>query len=256
METKSTLNAALLAAQKQMVGASKDSTNPHFKSRYADLESILDAVKGPLNDEGIIIAQPITRFDNEWCVITMLMHVDTGETLQSHMPIVCKDLGDPQKWGSAITYARRYSLQSLVALPAIDDDGNTASAQTPPRKQAPATKPTSTPPAPEPPADPEATDKAACITRAWETAKHWGCDSTDWQAYFRNKGFDSSKAAPLDMLRRFKTSLESKAELLSQWPGNPDDAREFLATHGGVINTHIDDIRAALIDAVRAQEAP
>jgi hypothetical protein len=126
-----------------------------------------------------------------------------------------------------------------------------------PVAEAPSTPPPSaTPPAPEPPADPEAKDKATCITRAWETAKHWGCDSTDWQAYFRNKGFDSSKAAPLDMLKRFKASLENKAELLDQLANvaGADHCRDWLQTHGGIINCHIDDIRAALTEAVRAQE--
>jgi hypothetical protein len=113
---------AFLVAQKSIQGAHKDSQNPHFKSKYADLESVMDAVKVPLNSAGIIIVQPIVGDK----VLTALIHAETGERIESEMPIVCKDPSDPQKWGSAITYARRYTLASLCALPAVDDDGNEA----------------------------------------------------------------------------------------------------------------------------------
>jgi len=122
---------AFLVAQKQIQGAHKDSTNPHFKSKYADLESVMDAVKVHLNNAGIIIVQPIVG-DR---VLTALIHAESGERIESDMPIVCKDPSDPQKWGSAITYARRYTLSSLCALPAVDDDGNEAAKA--PKQQAP-----------------------------------------------------------------------------------------------------------------------
>ena len=117
---------ALLTAQKRIEGAQKDSTNPHFRSKYADLESVMDAIKTPLNDAGIIITQPIENIGGEWCITSKLTHAESGQEISCSMPILSKDAGDPQKWGSAVTYARRYTLSSLVALPALDDDGNEA----------------------------------------------------------------------------------------------------------------------------------
>ena len=136
-ETKKAIYAALLTAQKEMNGAKKNAQNPHFKSDYPTLESVLDAVKEPLNNAGVVIMQPMELRGEAWSVVTRLIHAESGEVIESAMPVVAKDMSDPEKWGSAITYARRYTLQALVSLPATDDDGN-AGAE-PPRKQA--TKP-------------------------------------------------------------------------------------------------------------------
>ena len=121
------INEALLAAQRNISTVIKNERNPHFKSDYATLASVIAAVKTQLNNEGILVTQPVEQHtEGAYCVVTRLTHVPTGQTAESTMPIVAKDMHDPQKWGSAITYARRYPLQSLVLLPAIDDDGNAA----------------------------------------------------------------------------------------------------------------------------------
>ena len=129
------LNAALLEAQKKIAAAIMDAKNPHYKNDYATLRAVIEAVKAPLNDAGIMVVQPLVYWspseagEGKWCIETRLVHVATGETLVSRMPIVAKDMNDPQKWGSAITYARRYTLQSVATLPSAkseEDDGNKA----------------------------------------------------------------------------------------------------------------------------------
>lgn len=110
---------AFLKAQKNIQSVIKDSNNPFFKSKYADLTAVIDACKDHLNKEGIAILQPVEGMTVE----TILMH-ESGEWFSSSTPIVSKDEHNPQALGSAITYAKRYGLQSMVLLPAEDDDGN------------------------------------------------------------------------------------------------------------------------------------
>ncbi len=114
---------ALLNAQKKMGGVKKSSTNPFFKSKYADLASVLDACKEALNSEGISVLQPVRHEGSNVLVQTMLLHT-SGELLEATMLVM--PAPDMQKLGASITYARRQSLQSFLALPAEDDDGETA----------------------------------------------------------------------------------------------------------------------------------
>lgn len=119
------LAKALNKAQDQMGGAVKDAANPFFKSKYADLSSVVKAVKQPFADNGISYSQfPLTE-DGMVGVETILMHV-SGEWIASKLllPVTKKD---PQAAGSAITYARRYALQAAAGIPSEDDDGNLGS---------------------------------------------------------------------------------------------------------------------------------
>jgi hypothetical protein len=118
--------AALLKAQKEMGNAVKDSNNPFFKSKYADLNSVREACMPLLNENGIVVIQPMVTIDGFEYVKTVLMH-ESGETIESFTKILCKAQNDPQAYGSGVTYARRYGLQSLVSIGADDDDGNHAS---------------------------------------------------------------------------------------------------------------------------------
>lgn len=115
------ITVAFLKAQKDIVSVIKDQTNPYFKSKYADLTGVIEACKDQLNSNGIAILQPIDGMEVE----TILIH-ESGEFFSSKTPIVVKAPNDPQALGSAITYAKRYGLQSMVLLPAEDDDGNSA----------------------------------------------------------------------------------------------------------------------------------
>jgi hypothetical protein len=93
--------------------------------KFADINQILDLVKGPLDEVGLALSQPIIITDGILSVQTMLIHVGTGESLVFPGP-GCPVKGDPQHTGSAITYFRRYALVSLFALEAEDDDGGVA----------------------------------------------------------------------------------------------------------------------------------
>lgn len=122
---------ALLAAQKTMGAATKGANNPYFKSKYADYSAVLEAVKGPFNENGIVLMQPLVNQDGKNFVKTVLAHAESGEIYESLTEVVCSKERDPQAFGSAITYARRYGLQSLPCLPTEDDDGNAAADKTP-----------------------------------------------------------------------------------------------------------------------------
>lgn len=119
------ITKALLTAQKKMEAAVKGSKNPYFKSSYADYNSVLEASKGPLNEVGVVILQPHVTNERGTFVETILLH-ESGEFIISETKVSVAKENDPQALGSAITYARRYGLQSLVSLPAEDDDGEKA----------------------------------------------------------------------------------------------------------------------------------
>ena len=114
-----------LAEVKREVGkVSKNSKNPHFKNTYADLNALIDAVEPILLEKGLLMLQPI----EDGNVTTIIIDCESSESIQS--AIALPNLLDPQKLGSAITYFRRYTLQSLLSLQAEDDDGNKASKPT------------------------------------------------------------------------------------------------------------------------------
>ena len=120
---------ALVKAQKAFGPALKSSTNPHFKSRYADLAACVEAVISGLNDNGIALIQKCHNCDNGVMVETVLIH-ESGEMLECGTLHVPASKQDPQGYGSALTYARRYSLMAACGIAPEDDDGNSASRKT------------------------------------------------------------------------------------------------------------------------------
>lgn len=119
------ISIALLKAQKEMGAALKDAKNPYFKSSYADLGAVIDAIKEPLNKNGITFLQAV-KGDHEFPSIeTMLLH-ESGQFLCSRTPVFCSKPKDPQAFGSGITYSKRYALQAFLGLPTKDDDGEAA----------------------------------------------------------------------------------------------------------------------------------
>ena len=133
-ETKaahSTIAKALATAQIKMGKALKSANNPHFKSKYADLASVVDACMPALNEAGIAVIQPTTDDDNGRYVETILIHGESGETLKCRVPLIVSK-NDMQGYGSAVTYARRYGLMSMAGIAPEDDDGNAASKAPPP----------------------------------------------------------------------------------------------------------------------------
>lgn len=132
METSQTvtkISIALLSAQKEMSNATKDAKNPYFKSKYADLNSIREAAQPVLNKNGITVLQPMVQKDGKTYVRTVLLH-ESGEFISGDTEVVCAKANDPQAYGSGVTYARRYGLQSLVSLGAEDDDAEAAMGRT------------------------------------------------------------------------------------------------------------------------------
>jgi hypothetical protein len=116
---------ALLKAQSEMSNPKKGATNPFFKSKYADLNAIREAVIPVLNANGISVLQPIVHLDSKNFVKTILLH-ESGESIESVTEIIYNKLNDAQAQGSGISYARRYALQSFVCVGADDDDGQKA----------------------------------------------------------------------------------------------------------------------------------
>ena len=138
-QTITKISNALLLSQKEMGMALKDSSNPFYRSKYADLNAIREACMPALNKNGITLLQPTVNIDGRNYVETILLH-ESGEWISSETEILFAKPNDAQAQGSGITYARRYGMQSLVNVGADDDDGNTAS--TPAKQQpAPAKKP-------------------------------------------------------------------------------------------------------------------
>ena len=166
MENKE-ITLALLKAQKDMMGAKKDAKNPFFKSNYATLNSVWEACKDALHDNSLVLLQPIDIIDGVHVVKTILMHT-SGEQIISICPILCTKPNDPQAMGSAITYARRYSLASIIGIVTDDDDdGNKASNKSQQKKQEPAPEDT--------------TERAKKAITALDNAK----TSTDLEKYIK-----------------------------------------------------------------------
>ena len=135
------ITKALLAAQKQMGNAVKDAKNPFYRSSYADLNAVREACTPLLNANDIVVTQPLIQKDGKSYLRTLLLHT-SGEYLGSDVEIVCAKQNDPQAQGSAISYARRYGLQSLMSLGAADDDGEGAMGRTKPKYTTNNTTPT------------------------------------------------------------------------------------------------------------------
>jgi hypothetical protein len=118
--------SALVKAQKEFGPALKSSTNPAFRSRYADLSACVEAVIDALNNNDIFMMQPTHECDNGVIVETIFIH-SSGEQISSGKLHVPATKHDAQGYGSALTYARRYSLMTACGIAPEDDDGNSAS---------------------------------------------------------------------------------------------------------------------------------
>ena len=118
-----TLFDRLLSAQAKIGKITKDKTNPYFKSKYMDINTLLEIVKPILYAEEILVLQPLSNVDGRPAITTILRHHDEEIRETFTLP----DLDIAQKMGGAITYARRYALTAMLCIEADDDDGNVAS---------------------------------------------------------------------------------------------------------------------------------
>lgn len=135
MTDHKSIAAALAAAQSEMGKALKESNNPHFRSKYADLGNVMDACMPALSKNGIALIQPTGEDEGGRYVETVLLHT-SGESLRCRVPLIVQK-NDMQGYGSAVTYARRYGLMAMAGIAPEDDDGNAAAKAAPP-KQSPA----------------------------------------------------------------------------------------------------------------------
>jgi hypothetical protein len=121
MEKKQTIYAKLHDAKLEIGKVAKNAKNPHFKNTYADLNALLEAVEPILLEKGLLLLQPI----KEARVFSIIIDASSSESIESYIDLPTG--ATPQGMGSAITYYRRYTLQSLLSLQAVDDDGHGAS---------------------------------------------------------------------------------------------------------------------------------
>lgn len=125
MQTSNEINelaAAMAIAQGQMGAAYKNSSNPHFKSKFADLASISDVIKQPLSDNGLAVVQFPINNEQGVAITTRVMH-KSGQWIEESFGIKPVKAG-PQEYGSLISYFRRYALAAIFAIPQTDDDAN------------------------------------------------------------------------------------------------------------------------------------
>jgi hypothetical protein len=130
-ESIANLADALSTVQGKLTHAKKDSANPFFKSKYADLESVWDACRDLLAHNGLAVAQfpgTYSDLDKSMSLTTILMH-GSGEWISQEMSVPVSKV-DPQGAGSALTYMRRYALAAVIGVVQADDDGNAASSPT------------------------------------------------------------------------------------------------------------------------------
>lgn len=117
------LTKAMFSFQTKVSSVKKTANNPHFKSTYADLTSILETINPILQECGLLV----TQHPHDDSLVTTVYHAESGEFMQSKQVLRMKDLSNPQQQGSSLTYARRYSLAAIFHLNQTDDDGNVAS---------------------------------------------------------------------------------------------------------------------------------
>lgn len=208
--TERNIHEAFLEAQKKIEPVKKDGRNPYFNSRYSTLEAVLGTVKPPLNDEGFSIQQPIMGDK----VKTRLQYID-GNTIEDEgTPITCKVDNDPQAQGSAITYARRYGLMSLLGLSATDDDGESATSHQretraePPEMRKPATVSPDRPvQPPQPSQGTESPITEGQIKAIFAISKSQGINEADLRANF---GIDSIKGLSKQRASEIISALNKK----------------------------------------------
>jgi len=198
-ESLSKISAALLQAQRAITFASKDAKNPHFKSTYADLPSVIDAIKPALNESGIAFLQTFSPSDAGFIAVTTRLMHESGEWIEDTATVPLPK-SDPQGYGSAATYARRYSLAAITGLYQDDDDGNAASKP----NQVVATKSTATTGAWES----LSTDQQTRLIDILADVKAHLAQGDDWGAY------ESLETADLDDTE--KTALWSKLDSKSR----------------------------------------
>ncbi len=203
------LALALLGFQSESLDIKKSADNPFFKSKYAPLDEIIPAIRQSLKKHGLVFLQIPQGADE---LTTTIIHAPSGQSISGTLKMTPKD-SSPQGHGSAITYARRYALVSMLGLNTEgDDDGNAASG--PVKPQVTSQKPTFTP-TPKPVAIPE--PKPGCISvpqirRLFAIAKAAGKTEPQMKAYLTSLGLASANDMPRGIYEDSIKWAESKEE--------------------------------------------
>lgn len=121
-----TIGPGLLMIQNDIQKATKDTPNLHFKSKYADLAAMFDASTEALFNSGLKLQETMIQLAGGWYLHDELIHPESGEFVASIAPILFTQKDNPQAFGSGLTYARRYNMQTILRIVADDDDGNAA----------------------------------------------------------------------------------------------------------------------------------
>lgn len=133
MENKSNIYTKILAVQSEIGTLKKDKDNPYFKSKYLDINGIIEQLLPLLQKHKLCVTQPLSSLDGKPAIMTVVSDTESDAEVISKTPL--PETAKAQDMGSAVTYLRRYSLQSFFLLQAEDDDGNSASG-----KQSPSTR--------------------------------------------------------------------------------------------------------------------
>lgn len=172
--------AALVKAQKEFGPALKTSTNPHFRTKYADLSACIEAVIDGLNNNGIYLMQLNEEREGGVCIQTVFIH-ESGEQLTAGSLFVPAAKQDPQGYGSALTYARRYSLMAACGIAPEDNDANSAKAPAP---RPAVVSPPPTAPTPKPKAAPVVPPKMEGKDSQWQLKVSAEPD-TEWEDWLK-----------------------------------------------------------------------
>lgn len=201
---------ALVKAQRAFAPALKTSTNPHFRSRYADLAACVEAVIDALNANGIALVQRTHDCDNGVAVETLLVH-ESGESISGGILHVPAAKQDPQGYGSALTYARRYSLMAACGIAPEDDDANAASKSRPgaiPRVSKPSVSPEEEiAPGSDPAPSQKDIERATAIIRACKTLVNL---QVEWQGL--PKELQKAVVAVKDEVKANLVAAQKKAQ--------------------------------------------
>lgn len=134
------LAKAMASAFPEIEGAVKDKTNPHFRTKYADLGNVVDAIKPALSKHGLWFCQVAHNIPDHAAIETIIVHA-SGESMSTGVVAIPVSKADAQGFGSALTYARRYSLSAAFGVAPSDDDGNAAVVAKPTPKAKPEVDP-------------------------------------------------------------------------------------------------------------------
>lgn len=190
-----TFASAFIKLQAAIKPAIKDASNPAFKSKYADLGAVWDAVREPLTQHGFAIIQPTNFDERDMWLETIILH-ESGEKITGRYPLRPVKQ-DPQGYGSAITYAKRYALCAMLGVVAdIDDDGNAASGVNGNGHKAAITTPV-----------PSGNINSTQVEKILALVKETKTDIEKFCAYFKAESIPAIRAADFD---RAITALEGK----------------------------------------------